>query len=48
LRVGIATGPVVLGDLLGDGTDQHGIVAKLPACGEPRTLRAQYGCDCGK
>jgi class 3 adenylate cyclase len=28
LRVGIATGPVVVGDLLGNGTDQQGIVGE--------------------
>ena len=45
LRVGIATGPVVLGDLLGDGTDQHGIVGEaaqlagsLETLAEPNTV----------
>src|SRR4029077_18632514 len=39
LRVGIATGPVVLGDLLGDGTDQHGIVGgAAPLAGRLQTL----------
>ena len=28
LRVGIATGPVVIGDLLGNGADQHGIIGE--------------------
>ena len=28
LRVGIATGPVVVGDLLGDGADQQGIIGE--------------------
>jgi DNA-binding SARP family transcriptional activator/predicted ATPase len=28
LHVGIATGPVVVGDLVGNGTDQHGIVGE--------------------
>jgi DNA-binding SARP family transcriptional activator len=30
LRVGIATGPVVVGDLLGNGADQLGIVGEAP------------------
>jgi DNA-binding SARP family transcriptional activator/class 3 adenylate cyclase len=45
LRVGIATGPVVVGDLLGDGADQHGIIGEAAqlACGlqmvaEPNTV----------
>jgi DNA-binding SARP family transcriptional activator/class 3 adenylate cyclase len=45
LRVGIATGPVVIGDLLGDGVDRHGIIGEaaqiadwLQTLAEPNTV----------